>query len=120
MHTATCQPRCNIAHERIALERRIIRKLLTVAKQDGWLPFAVNNGEEVIAAETVNAVLGEVFSVDESSIRFRSTTRNVRSFVAVFLGNGVDCLIDCGEMMGATYDTVSDWIERLPEYNRSY
>lgn len=111
--TSDCRVPCNIAHDRIALESRIIRRFIREAKKDGWTVDSVFDGEETIPTTTERAVLESVFSVDESAIRFRHTTRNRRSFVAVVLGNGIDCLVDCGESMSATYDRVADYCETL-------
>lgn len=110
MHTLTCEPRCNLAHERIRLEEKIIRFLLREAKKDGWLPFAVLHVENV-PTTTEREVIAETSACDESIIRFRHLTRNVRSNVQVVRGNGIDCLVDCGTMMSATYDRVTLKIE---------
>lgn len=109
--TIYCEPTCNLAHRRMALESRVIRRFIREARADGWAPFAVWNGEERILVTTVSTVLEEVTAVDESAIQFRHLMRNRRSFVAVVLGNGIDCLVDCGDQLSATYDRVSNIVE---------
>lgn len=110
MHTLTCRANCNLAHERIRLEEKVIRFLLREAKKDGWVPFAVLH-EENVPTTTEREVIAETSACDESHIRFEHKESGIRSYVLVVRGNGIDCLADCGVQMSATYDRVTDRIE---------
>ena len=63
--------------QRMDIERRVIRNLIRIAYDAGWtIPF-VHDGEELVKTDTHNSIMDAVFSVDESSIRFRKTVAYV-------------------------------------------
>lgn len=109
--TTECRPVCNIAHERIALERRIIRRFIREAKKDGWTPATVNTGEHDEYVKTETETLEHVFSVDESVIWFRNPTIKVLSPLIIVLGNGIDCLVDSGKSIEHIYNAVFEYFE---------
>jgi hypothetical protein len=83
--------------KRIEIERRVVRKLVRVAKAAGWEVPAVNDGEELVRCQTEADVLDAVFSVDESSIRFRKEIdgKAVTCSAYIVLGNdGWDAICD--------------------------
>jgi hypothetical protein len=56
---------------RIELEKKVVRGLIRHMKGAGWLPFRVNDGEEMVYVEaSESAAMSAVFSVDEASLRF--------------------------------------------------
>jgi len=106
-------PQCNIGHERMALEARIIRFTLRALKRAGWQPFSAHDGQEWITTETETAVLQVAFSVDESQVWVRHKDGR-KSWFGIILGNGVDCVGgDYGSrldnIISAAYDTFSAW-----------
>lgn len=110
--TTECRPMCNIAHKRIALEKKVLRKYLSLLRAGGWIVVNVHDGERSIRALTVKDALDTIFSVDESTVIVANGTE--RSWFMVVLGNGIDCVPDYGsklpdEIMERAYDIASEW-----------
>lgn len=110
---------CQIAHERLALETRIIRYALRALRVGGYIPVQVNTGEYVENVTNESTTLEEVFSVDESTIILRAPANATREHgynplyrrIMVVLGNGIDCILDYSagdpildKIMDAVYD----------------
>ena len=82
--------------QRQGIERRLVRHLCATMRKHGWIPYKVDDGEEYVKCETDDDVLDVVFSVDESSIRFKRDD-GVRHGVLIVLGNdGWDAIADYG------------------------
>jgi hypothetical protein len=82
---------------RMAMERRVVRKLLAIARKAGWLCATVNDGERYVICLTHKHIMETVFSVDESGMRFVKTVdgRVIRQSVSIVLGNdGYDAIAD--------------------------
>ncbi len=106
---------CTYAHERLALEARIVRHLIRSLKAAGWKPFAVWTGDkEFVRNET--ETMDAVFSVDEAAVVFRSADSARKHSVMIVLGNGIDCITDWGfdpaglDNFDATMDKITDEI----------
>ena len=79
--------------KRIAMERRLVRKLVRIMKENGWIAARVSDGEESVRVSGEEAVLAVVFSVDESAIRFEKDGK--AHWVSIVLGNdGYDAVAD--------------------------
>jgi hypothetical protein len=80
------------------IERRIVGKLIDQAIEEGWELDSVYDGEDYcsVGEKDKNTALEYVFSVDESTLRFRKPTCDLRG-VFIVLGNGIDVLSDWSE-----------------------
>lgn len=80
--------------KRIEIERKVVRKLIRMAKEIGYSTVSVYDGGEWHKGLNESKALEHVFSVDESHIRF--THKNGESFrVFIVLGNdGYDAVCD--------------------------
>lgn len=80
--------------KRIQIEKKVVRKLIRMAKEIGFDTVSVYDGEEWYRNISESKALEHVFSVDESHIRF--THENGESFrVLIVLGNdGYDAICD--------------------------
>jgi hypothetical protein len=82
---------CNIAHDRLNLEAKIVRSLIRDLKAEGWIATSVyTDMHEDVRTET--QTMDCVFSVDESTITFSKDGK--RRGVLVVLGNGCDVIAD--------------------------
>lgn len=61
------------ATARIALERLIVRSLITHLLARGWSPYSNDDGDAHVYCPTVERALDTVFSVDESRLHFAPT-----------------------------------------------
>lgn len=80
--------------KRIQIEKKVVRKLIRMAKEIGFDTVSVYDGGEWYRDIIESKALEHVFSVDESHIRF--THENGESFrVFIVLGNdGYDAVCD--------------------------
>jgi hypothetical protein len=95
------------------LEDLIIRRMIAEVTAAGFTLFGVNDGEEVIKADTVEKAREVIYSVDDSTVIFKDS-RGKRLGVLVILGNGQDVLSDWHDDEGpfdAALSRVCDWIE---------
>lgn len=86
---------CYYAHKRLALEEKIVRKLIRDMKQEGWTPgWVYTDEQEKVSTET--QTLDAVCSVDESTITFVKgpASKQNRHGVLLVKGNGVDVICD--------------------------
>lgn len=89
--------------KRLAGERAAIRKAVRILKEHGWLPVRVWDGEENQPATNETEVLDAVFSVDESTVRFKHPTHKGTHGFCVVLGNSPsECIYDAS--MGEGWD----------------
>lgn len=78
---------------RMAMERRMVRRLIRTAIAAGWAIRGVNDGEEFQSVTTEHAIMDAVFSVDEASIFFKKGEAKGSAYIV--LGNdGWDCIAD--------------------------
>lgn len=111
-------PDCNIAHERLKLEAKVIRGLIRGLKEEGWRPSAVDDGGEIIQVRNETQAMDAVFAVDESWLTFEhpsGTHHDARRHsVQIVLGNGVDCIPAYG-MSRTEEDGWNALMERLTD-----
>lgn len=102
---------------RIALEQRIVRKLIRMMKAAGWAIAKIDDGGEVFRNSTEAEALEIVFSVDESWITFSSGS--AAHSVYLVLGNAEDVVCDYGFAEGdldgfvAVKNQHSDWTNSI-------
>jgi DNA-binding transcriptional regulator LsrR (DeoR family) len=91
--------------KRMAMERRMVRKLIRTAKDHGFAVTKVDDGEEVTKCTTEAQAIDAVFAVDESTIRFKHPDQPRSHCAWIVLGNdGWDCIADWS--MGEKWDDV--------------
>lgn len=73
------------------LERAIVWNLCAHLAAAGFVPFDVNDGEEITKATDARAVMELVFNLDEAWIRFHKPGFPVH-YVFLVMGNG-DCIV---------------------------
>lgn len=92
--------------KRMAMERRMVLKLIRVAKEHGYAVTRVDDGEECPKCDTEAQAMDAVFAVDESTIRFKHPDQPKTHCAVIVLGNddGWDCIADCSQ--GEKWDDV--------------
>jgi len=81
--------------KRMELERRVVRKLIRVAKEHGWTCVAVDDGEERVRCDGEAEAMDAVFAVDESVMRFKHADHKATHCAVIVLGNdGWDAIAD--------------------------
>lgn len=79
---------------RIALERKIVRKLIRMMRHAGWMPYKVDDGgDKLISVTTEAEILDAVFAVDEARIKFYDGK----------------CIHNVLVVLGNEYDVICDW-----------
>ena len=110
--------------QRMEIERKIVRHLIRTMKKHGWNAIAVDDGGDGWEqTKTETEVMGFVFGVDESSIKFHKKVGNVKvtHFAYIVLGNdGYDCICDYGysnkdDFAEVMEKEVDPYIEKLEE-----
>ncbi len=100
--------------ERIAVERRLIRHLVRVMKQNGWEAICVDDGGEMVKTVSEAEVLEAVFSVDESRIFFKKGDQ--KHIALIVLGNdGYDAIADYTTSLGDK-DGFGEVMNKVNEY----
>lgn len=90
---------------RIAIERRVVRKLIRTAKAHGYGLVRIWDGECNERPTTEAEALEVVFSVDECTMRFKRDDQPKSHCAVIVLGNdGWDCIADNSE--GECWDDV--------------
>jgi hypothetical protein len=74
------------------LERAILWNLCAHLAARGFLPFRINDGDEMPRVSSAKEVLELAFNLDEVSVRFRKGKRGAEHGVLVMIGEG-DTLI---------------------------
>jgi hypothetical protein len=103
--------------QRISIEHKVVRKLIRIAHRAGWRISGVMDGEELVNVHSEKEIMDVVFSVDESSIRFRKGIgdHTSRGSVYIVLGNdGWDCIADCSmgdEFTKDIIEPIDVWID---------
>ena len=90
---------------RMNMERRMVRRLIRTAKVHGFAVTKVWDGEEYVKCSTEAEAMDAVFSVDESTIRFKHPDQPKSHCAVIVLGNdGWDAIADGSE--GEKWDDV--------------
>lgn len=103
---------------RIAMEKRLVAKLLEVAKAHGYECVAVDDGEERIPVDSDADAMEAVFAVDESCVYFIHPQEKARHVAFIVLGNdGWDAIADCstGGKWDAVMAEMNDFSDKLCE-----
>lgn len=102
--------------KRMAIERKVVRKLVREMKKGGWDAYGVNDGEALVRCNKEADVMDAVFSVDESVIKFKKYLADgavIKRSAVIVLGNdGYDAIADCSvsnpEIPDDNFDAVMD------------
>lgn len=95
----------NAIEKRLADERKVVRKLIRVAKAHGYELTRIWDGECWEKPKTEEEALGVVFSVDECSMRFKHPEQPKSHCAVIILGNsGPEVIADSS--VGEGWDTV--------------
>lgn len=90
---------------RMNMERRLVRRLIRIAKVHGYAVVKVDDGEEVHKVKTEAEAMDAVFAVDECTIRFKHPDQPKTHCAVIVLGNdGWDDIADYSE--GEKWDDV--------------
>jgi DNA-binding transcriptional regulator LsrR (DeoR family) len=93
--------------KRMDVERRMVRKLIRVAKEHGFALVNVYDGEENVRCTSEAQAMDAVFAVDDSTIRFKHPDQPKNHCAVIVLGNdGWDCIADAS--MGEKWDDVME------------
>ena len=92
--------------QRQAIERKVVRKLVRVAKANGFRPVRVyDGGDEPVLVRLEQEVLDAVFAVDDCRVYFKHPAEAKAHCAVIVLGNsGWDCIADAS--MGPLWDPV--------------
>lgn len=85
-------------------ERKVVRKLIRVAKAHGFILVRVWDGEDNQIATTENDWVDCVFSVDNCRMMFRHCDEPKLHCAVIVLGNGHECIVDAS--LGPKWDEV--------------
>ena len=80
--------------KRIEIERKVVRKLIRMAKEIGYSTVSVYDGEEWHRDLNESTAMDHVFSVDESHIRFTNTDGDTYRVFIVLGNDGYDAVCD--------------------------
>lgn len=72
---------------RLAIERRVVRKLILVAKAKGYELVRIWDGEQHEKPTTEAEALDVVFSVDECTMKFKHANQAKAHCAVIVLGN---------------------------------
>lgn len=78
------------------IERRIVRGLIDHLSDRGFEITKVDEGEEVITSDPVEA-MEAIFSVDDCCLYVRKPMFKSH-WIQIVLGNGIDCIVDYSYM----------------------
>lgn len=101
--------------QRQAIERKVVRKLVRVAKAHGYEPTKVyDGGDEPVKVRLEREVLDAVFAVDDCLVYFKHPAEAKAHCAVIVLGNsGWDCIVDAS--MSALWDAVMIEVEAYAE-----
>lgn len=101
--------------QRQAIERKVVRKLVRVAKAHGFIPVRVyDGGDEPVPVRLEHEVLDAVFAVDDCRVYFRHPAEAKAHCAVIVLGNsGWDCIADAST--GPAWDVVIAEVEAYAE-----
>jgi len=102
--------------QRIAIEKRVVRKLIRVAKANGFALFKLYDGEEMVKVAGEAAAMDLVFNLDECKLYFKHPDQPKAHCAYIVLGNdGYDAIADCsmGEKWDDVIEEVFDYCDKL-------
>lgn len=101
--------------QRQGIERKVVRKLVRVAKTHGYVPTKVyDGGDEPVLVRLEREVLDAVFAVDDCRVYFKHPAEAKAHCAVIVLGNsGWDCIADAS--MGTLWDPVIKEVEAYAE-----
>jgi hypothetical protein len=105
----------NIA-QRIAIEKRVIRKLIRVAKAHGYKLTKIWDGEQMERVSTETEAMALVFNLDECRMYFKRDDQPKAHCAVIILGNdGWDSIADCsmGEGWDDVMEAMNDYSDKL-------
>ena len=96
------------------IEVAVVRLMLERAQAAGFVPQAVDDGDELVEAVTTERVLCEVFNRDECIIFFTHPSNpKYKYWSKIVLGNdGDDCICDYGTD-GAEFDKMMEEVSAI-------
>lgn len=104
--------------KRMSIERRVVRKLIRVAKAHGYALTKIYDGEVMEKISTETEALEVVFSVDDCTMYFKHPEQTKGHCAVIVLGNdGWDAIADCsmGEGWDDVIKEVFDYCDALSE-----
>lgn len=101
--------------QRQSIERKVVRKLVRVAKANGFIPVRVyDGGDEPVLVRLEREVMSAVFAVDDCRVVFKHPLDDKAHCAVIVLGNsGWDCIADCSQ--GVRWDPVIKEVEAYAE-----
>ena len=102
--------------QRIAIEKRMVRKLIRVAKAHGYKLTKIWDGEQTEKVSTESDAMELVFNLDECRMYFKRDDQPKAHCAVIILGNdGWDAIADCS--VGDGWDDVmavmNDYSDKL-------
>lgn len=104
--------------QRIAIEKRLVRKLIRVAKDHGYKLTKIWDGEQMEWVSTETEAMDLVFNLDECQMYFKHDDQPKAHCAVIVLGNdGWDAIANhsTGEGWDAVMDFMSDYSDKLCE-----
>ena len=108
----------NAIEKRLADERKVVRKLIRVAKAHGYELTRIWDGECWEKPKTEEEALDVVFSVDEYSMRFKHPEQPKSHCAIIILGNsGPKVITDSsvGEGWGTVMAVMNEYTDKMGE-----
>lgn len=108
----------NAIEKRIEMERKVVRKLIRVAKAHGHELKCIWDGEGNGYPKTEQDALDVVFNLDECVMRFKHPEQPKSRCAVIILGNdGYDCIADgsMGEGWDAVVAVMNEYTDKMQE-----
>jgi hypothetical protein len=102
--------------QRIAIEKRMVRKLIRVAKAHGYKLTKIWDGEQMERVTTETEAMDLVFNLDECRMYFKRDNQPKAHCAVIILGNdGWDAIADCsvGEGWDDVMSVMNDYSDKL-------
>jgi hypothetical protein len=102
--------------QRIAIEKRMVRKLIRVAKAHGYKLTKIWDGEQTEKVSTESDAMELVFNLDECRMYFKRDDQPKAHCAVIILGNdGWDAIADCsvGEGWDDVMTAMNDYSDKL-------
>jgi hypothetical protein len=102
--------------QRIAIEKRMVRKLIRVAKAHGYKLTKIWDGEQMERVTTETEAMDLVFNLDECRMYFKRDDQLKAHCAVIILGNdGWDAIADCsvGEGWDDVMAVMNDYSDKL-------
>ena len=104
-----------VVDERMALERKIVGKIVEAALAEGNM-LSVYDGEEypIKRSRDYDAIMGAIMSTDEDVLRIRDADGNSLGSILLVYGNdGWDVVCDYSGELSSMMEGVDEYIESL-------